>query len=92
MSDMFWHAFEHSLQKNTGIWLKETENKKNYADKVIIRFYSITYCCFKTSPSFPKHPSKGLAKPANIACQTLLFVSVSLAMDNQRTLLLGGEQ
>ena len=35
---------------------------------------------------------KGLAKPANITCQTLLFVSVSLAMDNQRTLLLGGEQ
>ena len=36
--------------------------------------------------------SKGLAKLANIACQTLLFVSVSLAMDNQRTLLLGREQ
>ena len=35
---------------------------------------------------------KGLAKLANIACQTLLFVSVSLAMDNQRTLLFGGEQ
>ena len=29
---------------------------------------------------------------ANIACQTLLFVSVSLAMDNQRTLLFGREQ
>ena len=35
---------------------------------------------------------KGLAKLANIACQTLLFVSVSLAMDNQRTLLFGREQ
>ena len=58
MSDMCWHAFEHSLQGNTGIWLKETENNKNYEDKVIIRFFSITYCCFKTSPSFPKHPSK----------------------------------
>ena len=36
--------------------------------------------------------TKGLAKLANIACQTLLFVSVSLAMDNQRTLLFGQEQ
>ena len=36
--------------------------------------------------------SKGLAKLANIACQTLLFVSVSLAMDNQRTSLLRREQ
>ena len=35
---------------------------------------------------------KGLAKLANIACQTLLFVSVSLAMDNQHTLLFGREQ
>ena len=35
---------------------------------------------------------KGLAKLANIACQTLLFVSVSVAMGNQRTLLLGREQ
>ena len=36
---------------------------------------------------------KGLAKLANnIACQTLLFVSVSLAMDNQRRLLFGREQ
>ena len=35
---------------------------------------------------------KGLAKLSNIACQTLLFVSVSLAMDNQRTLLLRREQ
>ena len=25
---------------------------------MIIRFYSITYCCFKTSPCFPEHPSK----------------------------------
>ena len=37
---------------------KKQKIRKNYADKVIIRFYSITYCCFKTSPSFPKHPSK----------------------------------
>ena len=37
-------------------------------------------------------PSKGLAKLANIACQTLLFVFVSIAMDNQRTLLFGREQ
>ena len=29
---------------------------KNYAGKVIITFYSIIYCCFKTSPSFPKGP------------------------------------
>ena len=36
--------------------------------------------------------TKGLAKLANIACQTLLFVSVSLAMDYQRTLLFGREQ
>ena len=36
--------------------------------------------------------SKGLAKLANIACRTLLFVSVSLALDNQRTLLFGREQ
>ena len=36
--------------------------------------------------------NKGLAILANIACQTLLLVSVSLAMDNQRTLLLGREQ
>ena len=28
MSDMCWRAFEHSLQRNTGIWLKETENNK----------------------------------------------------------------
>ena len=35
---------------------------------------------------------KGLAKLANIACQTLLFVSVSLATDNQRTLLFEREQ
>ena len=28
MSDMCSHAFEHSLQGNTGIWLKETENNK----------------------------------------------------------------
>ena len=35
---------------------------------------------------------KGQAKLADIACQTLLFVSVSLAMDNQRTLLFGREQ
>ena len=39
-----------------------------------------------------EHMSKGLAKLANIACQTLLFVSVSSAMDNQRTLLSGREQ
>ena len=37
---------------------KKQKRTKNYADKVIIRFYSVTYCCFKTSPSFPKHPSK----------------------------------
>ena len=36
--------------------------------------------------------SKGLAKLANIVCQTLLFVSVPLAMDNQHTLLFGQEQ
>ena len=35
---------------------------------------------------------EGLAKLANIASHTLLFVSVSLAMDNQRTLLFGQEQ
>ena len=28
MSDMCWRAFEHSLQGNTGICLKETENNK----------------------------------------------------------------
>ena len=31
-------------------------------------------------------------KLTNIACQTLLFVSVSFAMDNEGTLLLGREQ
>ena len=36
--------------------------------------------------------SKALAKLANIACQTLLFVSMSLALDNQSTLLLGLKQ
>ena len=28
MSDVCWHAFEHSFQGNTGIWLKGTENNK----------------------------------------------------------------
>ena len=37
---------------------KKQKRTKIYADKVIIRFYSITYCCFKTSPNFPEHPSK----------------------------------
>ena len=35
---------------------------------------------------------EGLAKLANIAGHTLFFVSVSLAMDNQCTLLFGQEQ
>ena len=55
MSNMCCHAFEYSLPGNTRIWLKEQKRTKNYAGKVIIRFYSITYCCFKTSPSFPEH-------------------------------------
>ena len=38
------------------------------------------------------HASKALAKLANIVCQTLLFVYVSLDGDNQGTLLLGREQ
>ena len=36
--------------------------------------------------------SKAFSNLANIACQTLLFVSVSLAMDNQGTLLSEREQ
>ena len=36
--------------------------------------------------------TKALGKLDNIACQTLFFVSVSLAKDNQGTLLLGREQ
>ena len=59
--------------------------------------YFQTRILLSTRPFFRRehktfYCTKGLAKPANIASQTLLFVSVSLAMDNQRTLLLGREQ
>ena len=54
--------------------LLETEYRNHFDFIVIIR---------------PTLRYKGLAKLANIACQTLLFVCVSLAMDNQRTLLFG---
>ena len=37
---------------------KKQKRTKTYADQVIIRFYSITYCCFKTSANFPEHASK----------------------------------
>ena len=37
-------------------WKKQ--KRTNYVKKVIVRLYSITYCCFENSPSFPKHPSK----------------------------------
>ena len=29
---------------------KKQKRAKNYVDKVIIRFYSVTYGCFETSP------------------------------------------
>ena len=35
MSNMCWHAFEHSLLGKTRLWLKETKRTKNYVDKVI---------------------------------------------------------
>ena len=36
MSNMCWHAFEHSLLGKTKLWLNETEKDKNYVDKVIV--------------------------------------------------------
>ena len=42
ISDMCWHAFEHSLQGNTGIWLKETENNKKLcgeSDNRVLLYY-----------------------------------------------------
>ena len=35
MSNMCWHAFEHSLLGKARLQLKETKKNKNYSDKVI---------------------------------------------------------
>ena len=57
-----------------------------------MQIHELANCLSPVTLSDPLTGSKGLAKLANIACQTLLFVSVSLAMYNQRTLLFGREQ
>ena len=54
---------------------KKQKITKNYADKVIKRFYSIIYCCFKTSPSFPKHPSILFGTYDNPFCLCLLVLA-----------------
>ena len=65
-------------------WLRHMtcQSLKNPLGQVNLCFFSKVTVC----------DCKGLAKLANIACQTLLFVSESLAMDNQSTLLFGREQ
>ena len=42
MSNMCRHAFEHSLPGNTRLWLKETERRKSYVDKVIVRLLIVS--------------------------------------------------
>ena len=54
-------------------------------------FAIFEFCRYKVYKASIKRNNM-LVKPASIACQTLLFISVSLALDNQSTLQLEGEQ
>ena len=90
---MFFHARHDSLCTTDTLRRAKLNPGKELPNMPYIRDLNSCESFFDRIPIHKRGKrSKGLAKLANIACQTLLFASVSLAMDNQHTLLSGREQ